>query len=594
MCGVDDDPRDSTRTFCRSVMAVPTTADPRRGVEAATTASARTITTHLTGRALLGEPTLNKGTAFSIEERRLLGLEGLLPSRVETIDDQCLATRDRYDDLDSDMARHIFLRALEDTNEVLFYAFLERHLEELMPIVYTPTVGDACRRFSHIYRRPHGLFVSYEERDRMAQHLRSVDGPVDVIVVTDGERVLGLGDQGMGGMGIPIGKLALYTAVGGLDPRRTLPVLLDVGTNNQELLDDPMYLGVRHERVTGDDYHRFVDEFVRLVTQRFPGAVLQWEDFGGHHAHDLLEAHRDHLPSFNDDIQGTAAVALATVRTAGRAAGLELGAQRICIVGAGAAGCGIAEMIHAALRADGVTDPHACVALTDEHGLVHRGRTDLVGAQRRLAVDPGRFTGEGDGRLDHLPSVVAAFGATTLIGVSGVGGLFDAAAVRALTPGPTGDRIVLPLSNPTSKAEATPTDVLAWTDGRAVVATGSPFEPVPVGGERRRISQANNVYVFPGLGLGAVAARATAVTDAMVMAAADELVAVSPGSRIDGVLPPLADVAAVSRRIAVAVAHAAIADGVSPLVPDQVADAVAERVFTPVYPALRPATARPT
>ncbi len=326
-----------------------------------------------------------------------------------------------------------------------------------------------------------------------------------------------------------------------------------------------------------------MDDFVGLVTQRFPGAVLQWEDFGGHHAHDLLLRHRDRLPSFNDDIQGTAAVALATVRAAGRAAGLDLAGQRICIVGAGAAGCGIAEMIHAALRADGVEDPHRHVVLTDEHGLVHRDRSDLVGAQRVLAVDPAPFARQPAG-LTHLPSVLTALGATTLIGVSGVGGLFDAESVRALRPGPTGDRIVLPLSNPTSKAEATPADVLSWTDGRAVVATGSPFDPVPVGGRVQRVSQANNVYVFPGLGLGAVAAQASAVTDAMVMAASDELAALSPGARLDGVLPSLGDVAAVSRRIAVAVALAAVAEGVSPLDAELVEAAVAERVFTPTYP----------
>lgn len=551
--------------------------------------SERTIITPLRGRALLGDPSLNKGTAFTDEERGLLGLHGLLPARVESLAEQCDATRARYDDLSDDLERHVFLRGLEDTNEVLFYAFLDRHLEELLPIVYTPTVGDACRRFSHIYRRPHGLFLSYEHRALLPQQLANVPGPIDVVVVTDGERVLGLGDQGVGGMGIPIGKLALYTAVGRLNPRRTLPVLLDVGTNNPELLEDPRYLGAAHPRLDGDAYLDFVDAFVTGVRQRFPGAVVQWEDFGGHHARLLLDRHRDAVPSFNDDIQGTAAVALATLRAAGRAAGARLADQRICIVGAGAAGCGIAAVISSALRRDGVDPTDGRLVLVDEHGLVRPERTDLTADQAPLAVSPSILPGDLDAAgARMLDQVVAAAGCTTILGVSGQGGLFGPSVMRALTPMASGRVLVLPLSNPTDNAEITPVDAIDWTEGRAIVATGSPFPAVAWGGERREISQANNVYVFPGLGLGAVASQARRVTDTMVMAAADRLTELSPASPTAGVLPRLSDAPAVSRSIAQAVAMAAIADGVSPMAPDAVDAAIDAGVFRSQYARILP------
>lgn len=556
---------------------------------ATTLTTAPTIITPLRGRTLLGDPALNKGTGFTDEERTLLGLHGLLPARVETIDEQCDAMRESYDRQRDDLERHIFLRSLEDTNEVLFYAFLDRHLEELLPIIYTPTVGEACQRFSQIYRRPHGLFLSYEHRHLMPQQLANVPGPIDVIVVTDGERVLGLGDQGVGGMGIPIGKLALYTAVGRLNPRRTLPVLLDVGTNNPELLADPRYLGARHERCTGDEYLAFVDAFVTSVRQRFPGAVLQWEDFGGHHARQLLDRYRDVVPSFNDDIQGTAAVALATLRAAGEAAGVSLRDQRICIVGAGAAGCGIADVVGAALRRDGVDPGDGRLALVDQYGLVRPERDDLTAEQRRLAVSPSQLPGRSAAdETATLDAVVRAAACTTLVGVSGQGGLFQPTTIQALTPTRTGRVVVLPLSNPTASAEVTPSDAIEWSDGRAVVATGSPFAPVVWRGERRVISQANNVYVFPGLGLGAVAARATEVTDAMVMAAADELTAQAPASPTAGVLPPLSRTPAVSRAIAGAVAATAVRDGVAGIAPEAIDAAIDACTFRSEYARMLP------
>jgi malate dehydrogenase (oxaloacetate-decarboxylating) len=550
------------------------------------------VLTHQRGRALLNEPTLNKGTAFSFEERTLLGLHGLLPYRIETLDEQCVATRDRYDHLVGDLERHIFLRSLEDTNEVLFYAFLERNLEELLPVIYTPTVGEACQKFSHIYRRPHGLFLAYPNREDMVAHIAGVEGPVDVIVVTDGEPILGLGDQGVGGMGIPIGKLALYTAAGGIDPRRTLPVLLDVGTNNQELLDDPLYLGWRHTRIDGADYDEFVAEFVRAVSQRFPGAVVQWEDFGGHHAQVILDKYRDVVPSFNDDIQGTAAVALATVCSAAESVGSTLADQRICIAGAGAASCGIASMLAEAMRRASVPDPGAQIVLTDVDGLVHTGRDDVTEAQRPFAVDGDEvalFPGT------DLTSVVQGARATVLIGVSGQGGLFDQSVITAMM-GNASSPIVLPLSNPTSAAEAMPADVLAWSNGRAVVATGSPFHDVVRDKAVHQISQANNVYVFPGVGLGGgVASRASRVTDNMFFAAAEALAALCPDSAVDGVVPPMSDIGEVSHAIAVAVGRAAVADGVARRVLAADIEAAVERSrFVASYPTVRPTLHAPT
>ncbi|MEE9415591.1 MAG: oxaloacetate-decarboxylating malate dehydrogenase, partial [Acidimicrobiales bacterium] len=335
----------------------------------------------LRGRALLNEPWANKGTAFSTQERRSLGIDGMLPPRVETIGEQCERVRDKYDRFHNDLERHVFLRALHDTNAVLFYAFIERHLTEMLPVLYTPTVGLACLEFSHIYRRPQGLYLSYPDAGQIAAQIAAVDCDIDVVVVTDGERILGLGDLGVGGMGIPIGKLALYTAAGGFDPRRSLPVFLDVGTNNESLLDDPLYLGWRHERIEGEAYDSFVDSFVEALKVRFPGVLLQWEDFAGQHATPLLHRYRDRILSFNDDIQGTAAVALAAIQAAATAAGSTLAEQRICIVGAGSAGSGIAAMLSDALGAgEGWR-----LYLTDVHGLLHDGRDDLVDFQLPFA-----------------------------------------------------------------------------------------------------------------------------------------------------------------------------------------------------------------
>ena len=545
-----------------------------------------TITTDLSGRALLNDAALNHGTAFTRNERDRLGLHGLLPARLETIDDQLARVDAKYQRLHDDLERHIFLRALQDINEVLFYRYLTDHLTELLPIVYTPTVGAACEQFSHIYRRPHGLFVDADHLDDLDAQLAAARDEVDVIVVTDGERILGLGDQGLGGMGIPIGKLSLYTAVGGIDPRRTLPILLDVGTNNQELLDDPLYLGVRHERRSGQDYLDVVDRFVDAVHDRYPGALLQWEDFAQHHATQLLERHRHRTLSFNDDIQGTAAVALAAVQAGVAAGGGELSGARVVIVGAGSAGTGIGGML------TGAGLPPANLFLVDADGLLHDRRDDLANYQTPFAQrwDDVAAWADHTGSTP-LEQVVTAARPTVLIGVSGQPGLFTEPIIRPLTQW-SDHPVILPLSNPTDRAEATPIDLLTWTSGRALVATGSPFDDVELDGRRHTIGQSNNIYVFPGLGAGALAAGATAVTDGMLRAAAAAVADTSPctsGAANDGLLPPLTDVASASRRIALAVAVAARDEGVGDEVDDEMLEArLRDRRWTPDYPEIVP------
>ncbi|MEM7340883.1 MAG: NAD-dependent malic enzyme [Actinomycetota bacterium] len=547
------------------------------------------LTTTKRGRDVINDPEINKGTAFTPDERRALHIEGLLPAAVETIDEQLIRRRCEYDRLHDDLERHVNLRALQDSNEVLFYRFLQANLAEMMPVVYTPTVGQACQEFSRIYRRPHGVFVSYPERGRMMEQFAAIDTEIDVIVVTDGERILGLGDQGVGGMGIPIGKLALYSAVGGIDPRRTLPIVLDVGTDNEERLADPMYLGWRHERVRGAEYDAFVEQFVTTISSRFPGVLLQWEDFAGTNATPLLERYRDRLLSFNDDIQGTAAVALGAIEAAVTAAGSTMADQRVCILGAGSAGTGIAAMVRDAIAAAGV--PHAAsrLFLLDRHGLLHDRRDDLDDFQQPFAQRWDAVAGWADVEpFAGLAEVVAAIEPTVLVGVSGQPGLFTEQIVRRMAAG-SERPIIMPLSNPTSRAEATPADLLAWTDGRALVATGSPFDPVPLGDRTVTISQANNVYAFPGIGLGAVVAGAAQVTDAMFRAAAEAIANPDTGtnSADQGLLPSIGEVAAVSRRVAEAVVAAARDDGVGRDLTDaEITAAVADAWWSPEYPSL--------
>jgi malate dehydrogenase (oxaloacetate-decarboxylating) len=518
------------------------------------------------GIQLLTDPLLNKGTAFTTEERDALGLHGLVPTHVETIEQRADRVRAQLALETTELGKHIVLRGVQDYDETLFLRVVLDDIVELMPIVYTPTVGEACQKFSQIYQHHRGLFLSYPDADRLEEMLRSVPhDEVAVIVVTDGERILGLGDQGTDGLGIPIGKLSLYSGCGGIDPATTLPIVLDVGTNNEERRNDPDYLGWRHERIVGPDYDAFIEAFVQAVMKVYPDVLLQWEDFAEHHAHLLLDRYRDRLCTFNDDIQGTATVALAAVLSGLRQTDRALTDQRIVIVGGGSAGTGIAEQIVAAMVADGLSQEAARERfyLVDRVGLLVDDMDDLLSfqtplAQHRSAVAGWTLAEEGTiGLLDVIENAKPS----VLIGVTGVPGLFPEAVIRAMAAADERP-IIMPLSNPTSRAEATAPDVLAWTDGKALVATGSPFTPVTLDGVTYTIAQSNNSYIFPGVGLGVRAVMARRVTEEMMMAAAHALAASVDARELgDSLLPPLADIRAVSRRIALAVGAKAIEQG---------------------------------
>ena len=522
------------------------------------------------GQEILNHPVLNKGTAFTDPERKRLGLDGLLPPQVETLEKQVVRSYAAYRRKDDDLERHIYLRALQDTNEVLFYRLLLDHIEEMTPIVYTPVVALACQQFSHIYRRPRGLFVSYPLRDSIPALLRNRPNPgVDVIVVTDGERILGIGDQGAGGLGIPIGKLSLYTVIGGIRPERTLPIVLDVGTNNEERLNDPEYLGWRHERVSGQPYFDFIDQFVLAVKQELPNTCLQWEDFATRNARPILERYRDQLLTFNDDIQGTAAVALGSLLSAVKVAGTSLKDQQIVILGAGSAALGVADFLRAAMREEGLSEREAQGRfwIVDSKGLLHSGRTDLT-AEKLHYAQPAERVAEWPRKLNDkfdLADVIGNVDASILIGLSTVGGAFTDAIVREMArkvPRP----IIFPLSNPTAKSEANPEDLIRWTEGRALVATGSPFAAVSFGGRNIPIAQCNNVYIFAAVGLGVVAAGARRVTDGMILAAARSLAEYSPALTDPAapLLPGLGDLRDVAVQIAAAVGEEAQRAGVAP------------------------------
>ena len=509
---------------------------------------------------LLDTPLLNKGTAFSYEERSLLGLHALLPPQVESLDHQVIRAYEAYERKTDDLERHIYLRALQDTNEVLFYRLLLDHLEEMTPVVYTPVVALGCQEFSHIYRRPRGLFISYPLRDSLVELLRHRPNPeVEVIVVTDGERILGIGDQGAGGLGIPIGKLSLYTLFGGIDPEKTLPIVLDVGTNNPDRLKDPEYLGWRHERVTGPDYYAFIDRFVQAVKQELPGTLLQWEDFGVEHARPILEKYRNQMLTFNDDIQGTGAVTLAVILAASEVTGVPFRDQRVTILGAGSAGIGVADLLRCAFVESGVPDEEArrrCW-IVNRGGLLHSERTDLKAEQRVYAQPWEDVKGwsRPAGQKVGLEEVVREIHPTVLIGLSTVKGAFTEPIVRSMARWITRP-VILPLSNPTAKSEAVPEDLLHWTEGHAIVATGSPFAPVTLGDQTFPIAQCNNAYIFPGLGLGLVAGQCRVVTDSMLLAAARALADRSP-ARTDphaSLLPSLRSLRDVAVEIALAVA----------------------------------------
>jgi len=547
------------------------------------------------GRELLDNAALNKDTAFTEHERTALGLRGLLPWRTTTIEEQVALELEHLRRKGDELEQYIGLAALQNRNETLFYRLIVDHLEELAPIIYTPTVGHACREYSHVVRRTRGVWITPDDIDHIPEMLRNTGRPgVRLIVVTDNERILGLGDQGAGGMGIPIGKLALYVAGAGLHPRLTLPVSLDCGTDNEELLHDPLYQGYPKRRLRGDAYVAFIEAFVGAVRAVYPDALLQWEDFKQHNAIRLLDNYRHRLPCFNDDIQGTAAVVSAGILAALQHRGEKLSEQRLVLLGSGAAGIGIARLVQAIIRSEGASELEARLAVTmlDSQGLIFEGRDGVQDDKRPFARTSDELSSLGFEPSDRydLETVVRHVAPTILIGTSGKPGVFTEAAVRemaARTPRP----IVLPLSNPTANSEATPSDVLAWSDGRAIVATGSPFEPVEIGGRTQIVGQANNVFVFPGVGLGAVAGRASEITDRMFLVAATTLADLVPAERLEqgAIYPRLTELRSISRAIAIAVAREGRDGGVAPMATDaQIEAAVDGCVWAPEYENLEP------
>jgi malate dehydrogenase (oxaloacetate-decarboxylating) len=486
----------------------------------------------LAGQLLLDTSLLNKGSAFSQEERREFNLLGLLPPHVSTMDEQLARNYENYKRKETDLERYIFLVALQDRNETLFYRLLEEHITEMMPIIYTPVVGLGCQQYSHIYRRPRGLYISYPQIgdiDAILDNAPCKD--VEVIVVTDGERILGLGDLGVGGMGIPVGKLSLYTLCAGVNPAATLPVMLDAGTDNQELLNDPLYIGWRHTRVRGEEYDEMVEAFVEGVKRKFPNAVLQWEDFARQNAARLLERYSDRLCTFNDDIQGTGAVALAGLLAAVKVAGSRISQQQVVFLGAGSSALGISDQIVAAMVGEGLAEQEARsrIWLVDSHGLVRAEEKNLEPSKLKYAQPAERVIGWRLARPDRitLADVVRNLHPTALIGTSAQPGAFTEEVVREMASH-VERPIIFPLSNPTSKCEAAPSDLIGWTKGRALVATGSPFADVVYNGQTIRIGQCNNSFIFPGVGLGVIASGARRVTNDMFVAAARTLSEFSP------------------------------------------------------------------
>jgi malate dehydrogenase (oxaloacetate-decarboxylating) len=554
-----------------------------------------TIVTDQSGKDLMSDPVLNKGTAFTEEERTEFGLHGLLPPVVETLEQQSVRAYEAYKRKDDDLEKHIFLRSLQDTNETLFYDLLYRHIAEMAPIVYTPVVAQGCINFSHIYRRPRGIFLSYPLADKMDEIIEK-NRPyrdVDVIVVTDGERVLGIGDQGAGGMGIPIGKLSLYTVIGGIDPKRTLPILLDVGTNNQERLHDPEYLGWRHERIMGQPYWDFVDKFVSCIKRKLPNVLLQWEDFAKSHARPILDKYRDSLCTFNDDIQGTAAVTLGAIYKALKITGKKFSDQQVVILGAGSAGTGIAEYILQAMIAEGMEETKARrhFFILDSRGLLQTTSTNLTEVQQRFS-HPSELVSSWkakEGGHIGLAEVIKNISATILIGVSSQPGQFTEPIVKEMAS-KVNKPIIFPLSNPYDRAEAVPEDLVRWTEGRALIATGTGFPPVSFNGKTYRIAQCNNFYIFPAIGLAVSASGAKRVTDRMMIAAASALSNFQDArsnnysNAESPLLPPIESMRDVAIHIAIKVALQAQQDGVAPEMSEQqVSEQVQKRFWIPEY-----------
>jgi len=548
------------------------------------------IETDLSGGNLIRHHLFNKGTAFTEAERDSFRLHGLLPPNVGSLEGQVSRRLKVLRNFATNFERYAFIRDLQDTNETVFYALLTSHMEELLPIVYTPTVGEGCQRFSEIWRKPRGLFISYPNRHRITEILNRPNlNDVRVIVVSDGERILGLGDQGAGGMGIPIGKLSLYTACAGIHPTQTLPILLDVGTDNQERLLDPLYVGWRHNRVRGQDYDDFIEEFVQAVMKRWPNVLLQWEDFAGANSGRLIERYRDRLCTFNDDIQGTAAIAAGTLLAAVNVTGIPLKEQRIALFGAGSAGTGICSLIMQAMIDDGLSPAEARRRFyaVDRDGLLVEGMNNIHEGQRfllRTREDVATWSRRDANRIG-LIDVIENAKPTVLIGVSGQPGAFTEEIARAMAKN-VERPVIFPLSNPTSRSEAIPQKLVEWTEGRALIGTGSPYPPATWQGRTIPIDQTNNSYIFPGVGLGVLAAGARRVTDTMFMAAAKALAALSPArtDRTARLLPPVNELRMVSAKVAFAVGRQAQADSVAPQISaDELEARIRGFMWTPGY-----------
>jgi malate dehydrogenase (oxaloacetate-decarboxylating) len=557
--------------------------------------SSETIQTRRTGYDLLNDSRLNKGTAFTESERDAFGLHGLLPPHIGTLEEQRKRRQMALESLSTPLEKYRFMRELQDANETLFYSLITHYIAETLPIVYTPTVGEGCQKFSEIWSKPRGLFLSYPNRNRIDQILSHPRyDRIKCIVVSDGERILGLGDQGAGGMGIPIGKMALYTALAGIPPEYCLPILIDVGTDNEERLKDPLYIGWREHRVRGAEYDSFVDSFVSAVKRRWPHVLLQWEDFAGVNAERFLQRYRNQLCTFNDDIQGTAAVATGTLLSAINVTGIPLEEQRVAFLGFGGAGLGIARLIHSLMTDAGLSEQEAYRRFypVDRYGLLVENGKGLRPEQEAFARKESEVAGwpVSNPQEIGLLDVVCHAKPTVLIGVSGQPGAFTQEVILAMAKN-TERPVIFPLSNPTSRCEAKPQDILDWTQGRALIGTGSPFGPARVNGQELEITQTNNSYIFPGLALGIISSHARHVSDAMIKVSARALADLSP-TRKDphaNLLPPLSDIRGVSLKVARAVGMQAIQEGLADVDEAELEKELAANVWEPAYKNLQPA-----
>ncbi|EEL17654.1 NAD-dependent malic enzyme 2 [Bacillus cereus 95/8201] len=555
-----------------------------------TVASNGSLETTLRGVEVLSTPLLNKGVAFTQEEREELGLKGLLPPAVLTLEEQARRAYEQFCSQPDDLLKNVYLTALHDRNEVLFYRILTDHLREMLPIVYTPTVGVAIQRYSHEYRKPRGVYLSINDPSGIEEAFANIGATaenIDLVVVTDGEGILGIGDWGVGGINIAIGKLAVYTAAVGIDPSRVLPVILDVGTNREELLDNPFYIGNRHPRITGEAYDEFIDTFVQAVNKQFPKALLHWEDFSSRNARKILDKYRHDICTFNDDIQGTGAVSLAAVLSAVKASGVPLSEHRVVVFGAGTAGIGIADQVRDAMVRVGVSEEESykrfwCI---DRNGLVTDNMEDLLDFQIPYARKEAEVSEWKENGVIGLAEVVKHVKPTILIGTSTVAGAFKEEIIKEMASH-VERPIILPMSNPTPLAEAKPADLIEWTEGRALVATGSPFEPVTYNGVTYVIGQSNNALIFPGLGLGTIVVRASVMTDGMFAAAAEAVASMvdtsQPGAPI---LPEVEELRNISEMVAIEVAKVAVAEGVARenLSDNDIKIAVKEAIWEPEY-----------